>query len=164
MSPLGRPKGESRSAEHEGIPTTPNLPGRPWDDTGAEAPADAVDMRALRTVGHVSYLLHAVVAVGAVLPGLEVSVLLLVAALLLDAIKRESAAGTWQASHFRWRIRTVLWAAGLYTVTAPLFLLFYFPGKLAWFLISLWFAYRIIRGWMNLEAGRAVGPPATTAP
>jgi len=165
MSLPGRPKGEFRGAAHEGMPATPHLPGHPRDGAHtADAVEDAVDMRALRTVGHVSYLLHAVVAVGAVLPGLEVSVLLLVAALLLDAIKRESAAGTWQASHFRWRIRTVLWAAGLYTVTAPLFLLFYFPGKLAWFLVSVWFAYRIIRGWMNLEAGRAVGLPATTAP
>jgi uncharacterized membrane protein len=123
------------------------------------APGRDPELRSLETLGHLSYLLHAVVAVGTVMPGLEVSVLLLVAAFFIDLLKRGEATGTWQASHFRWRLRTVLWAGGLYVVTAPLFLLFYLPGKLAWFAISLWFVYRILRGWMNLDAGRPVGPP-----
>ena len=70
--------------------------------------------RNLRTVGHISYALHAIVAVGAVVPGFQPGVLLLVAAFILDLVKRGDAAGTWQESHFRWRIHSVLWAAGLY--------------------------------------------------
>jgi uncharacterized membrane protein len=108
----------------------------------------------LRTIGHISYALHAVVAVGAVLPGAQPGVLLLVIAFILDLVKQGDAAGTWQESHFRWRIRSVLWAAGLYLVTAPLFLLLYLPGAIAWAIISIWFLYRVARGWLALNDRR----------
>jgi uncharacterized membrane protein len=106
----------------------------------------------LKTVGHVSYLLHLIVAVGAVMPGAQASVVLLIVAFVIDLVKKDSAVGTWQESHFNWRIRTVLWAAGLYLVTAPLWLLLFVPGWIAWGVISMWFLYRIVRGWMNLNA------------
>ena len=110
----------------------------------------------LKTVGHVSYLLHTIVAVGAVLPSAQASVLLLLVAFIIDVVKRGDAVGTWQESHFSWRIRTVLWAGGLYLVTAPLWLLLVAPGWIAWTLISIWFLYRVVRGWMNLNANRAM--------
>ena len=56
----------------------------------------------LKTWGWVSYLLHLVVAVAAVLPGAQVSVALLLIALVIDLVKRSDAANTWQASHFSW--------------------------------------------------------------
>ena len=105
----------------------------------------------LRTIGHISYALHAIVAVAAVLPGAQVSVLLLVAAFILDLVKRGDAAGSWQESHFRWRIRSVLWAAGLYVLTLPLWFLFFVPGWIAWVIISIWFLYRVVRGWLALN-------------
>ena len=108
----------------------------------------------LKTVGNISYLLHTIVAVGAVIPGVQASVLLLLVAFILDLVKKGEAQGTWQESHFSWRIRTVLWAAGLYLVTAPLWLLLLAPGWIAWVVISIWFLYRVVRGWMNLNAGR----------
>ena len=108
--------------------------------------------QSLKTIGHISYFMHAVVAVGAVLPGVQASVLLLLLAFFLDMFKRDDARGTWQESHFSWRIRSVLWAGGLYLVTAPLWLLFLIPGWIAWGLISLWFLYRIARGWLNLSS------------
>ncbi len=110
--------------------------------------------QSLKTVGNVSYLLHTIVAVGAVIPGVQASVLLLIVAFILDLVKKGEAQGTWQESHFNWRIRTVLWAAGLYLVTAPLWLLLLAPGWIAWGVISIWFLYRVVRGWMNLNAGR----------
>jgi len=110
----------------------------------------------LKTVGHVSYLLHLIVAVGAVMPGAQASVALLIVAFVIDLAKKDSAAGTWQESHFSWRIRTVLWAAGLYLVTAPLWLLLFVPGWIAWGVISIWFLYRVVRGWMNLNANAAM--------
>jgi uncharacterized membrane protein len=111
--------------------------------------------RSLRTIGHISYLLHAIVAVGAVLPPpAQGSVLLLLVAFALDLFKKDEAAGTWQETHFRWRIRSVLWAGGLYLVTAPLWVLFLLPGWIAWGLISIWFLYRVLRGWLNLSNGR----------
>lgn len=112
--------------------------------------------RNLRTVGHISYALHAIVAVGAVVPGFQPGVLLLIAAFILDLVKRGDAAGTWQESHFRWRIHSVLWAAGLYLLTSPLFLLLFLPGLLAWLVVSIWFLYRVVRGWLALNDGRAM--------
>ncbi len=110
----------------------------------------------LRTVGHISYALHAIVAVGAVLPGTQGSVLLLAVAVVLDLVMRGEAAGSWQESHFRWRIRSVVFAAIAYVVTSPLWLLLIAPGWIAWGVISLWFLYRVVRGWLALNDRRAM--------
>ena len=110
----------------------------------------------LRTIGHISYALHAIVAVGAVLPGAQGSVALLLVAVLLDMIKRGDARGSWQESHFRWRIRSVVFAAIAYAVTAPLWLVLIAPGWIAWAIISLWFLYRVLRGWLALNDRRAM--------
>jgi uncharacterized membrane protein len=117
------------------------------------------DQQQLKTIGHISYFMHAVVAVGAVLPGVQASVLLLLIAFFLDMFKRDEARGTWQESHFSWRIRSVLWAGGLYLVTAPLWLLFLIPGWIAWAIISIWFLYRIARGWLNLSSNTPMPMP-----
>ncbi len=108
----------------------------------------------LRTVGHISYALHAVVAVAAVVPTLQASTLLLIAAFVLDLVKKDDAKGTWQESHFSWRIRSVVWAAVLYLVTSPLWALLIVPGYIAWGLISIWFLYRVLRGWLALNDRR----------
>ena len=110
----------------------------------------------LKTWGWVSYWLHLVVAVAAVLPGAQVSIVLLVVALVIDLVKRDDAANTWQASHFSWRIRSVLWAGILYLLTSWLWLLFIVPGWIAWGLISIWFLYRIVKGMVRMNAGRSV--------
>ncbi|MBA2723678.1 MAG: hypothetical protein H0W48_04245 [Methylibium sp.] len=110
--------------------------------------------RSLKTIGIISYLLHLVVAVGAVIPSFQPGIALLIIAFILDVVKKDDAAGTWQASHFKWRIRSVLWAGALYVITIPLWLLFVLPGWIAWCVISIWFLYRIVRGGMNLNANR----------
>ncbi|ADU98658.1 DUF4870 family protein [Alicycliphilus denitrificans] len=110
----------------------------------------------LKAIGWVSYILHLIVAVGAVMPGAQPGVALLIVALVIDLVKKSDAEGTWQASHFAWRIRTVLWAGVLYVVTTPLWLLFFFPGWIAWGLISIWFLYRIVRGMVSMNKGQAV--------
>ena len=112
----------------------------------------------LKTVGHISYLLHAIVAVSAVIPSLQASVALLVVAFIIDLVKRSDAVGTWQESHFGWRIRSVVIAAILYLATAPLWLLFLVPGWIAWTCISIWFLYRVVRGWLNLNSNRPINP------
>lgn len=119
-------------------------------------PKGEADLGSLLAWGWVSYILHLIVAVAAVIPGAQASIFLLLVALIMDWIKRDDAAGTWQASHFRWRLRSVLWAGLLYVVTFPLFLLFYFPGAVAWAVISVWFLYRIVKGMVRMNAGREV--------
>jgi uncharacterized membrane protein len=115
---------------------------------------DSEKVESLKTVGWISYLLHLVVAVGAVLPGTQASALLLVVALVIDLVKKGDAEGTWQSSHFSWRIRSVIWAAVLYVVTIPLWLLFILPGWVAWGVISIWFLYRIVRGMVRMNASQ----------
>ena len=101
-------------------------------------------LRSLNTVGLISYLLHLIVAVAAVVPGAQVGIGILLVALIIDLVKKSDAAGTWQASHFSWRIRSVLWAGVLYVVTIPLWLLLLLPGMIAWAVISIWFLYRVV--------------------
>lgn len=112
--------------------------------------------QSLRTWGWVSYILHLIVAVAAVVPGAQISIGILLIALVMDLVKKDDAEGTWQESHFKWRISSVLWAGVLYLVTAPLFVLFYFPGLLAWTIISVWFLYRIIKGMVRMNANQAL--------
>ncbi|HEU4459312.1 MAG TPA: hypothetical protein VFR90_09345 [Methylibium sp.] len=110
--------------------------------------------RSLKTIGTVSYVLHLIVAVGAVIPSFQPGIALLLVAFIIDMVKRDDAVGTWQESHFRWRIRSVLWAGALYVITLPLFLALYLPGAIAWAVISIWFLYRIVRGWLNLNGNQ----------
>lgn len=115
---------------------------------------DSEKAQSLKTVGWISYILHLVVAVAAVIPGAQVGAGLLIVALIIDLVKQSDAAGTWQASHFAWRIRTVIWAGVLYLVTLPLWLLLLVPGMIAWAVISIWFLYRIVKGMARMNASQ----------
>ncbi|MFC7407781.1 MULTISPECIES: DUF4870 family protein [Hydrogenophaga] len=117
-------------------------------------------LRSLNTVGTISYVLHLIVAVSAVVPGGQWGPTLLIVALVIDLAKRGEAEGTWHASHFSWRLRSVLWAAVLYLVTVPLWLLFFLPGWIAWAVISVWFLYRIVKGMVRMNAGQPMEIPA----
>ncbi|HET7772402.1 MAG TPA: hypothetical protein VFK82_01120, partial [Burkholderiaceae bacterium] len=99
---------------------------------------------------------HLIVAISAVIPGLNASIALLLVALIIDFVKKDDAAGTWQESHFRWRIRSVIYAGIAYIVTIPLWLLLVIPGWIAWFVISIWFLYRIIRGFMSMNDNKPI--------
>ncbi len=110
-------------------------------------------LQSLNTVGTISYVLHLIVAVGALIPGGQMGPILLIVALVMDMVKRSDADGTWHASHFRWRIRTVIIAALLYAVTFPLWFVFVLPGWIAWLLISIWFLFRIVSGMVSMNKG-----------
>jgi len=116
-------------------------------------PGEAERLQSLSTVGMVSYVLHLIVAIGALVPGGQISPVLLIVALVIDLVRRVDAVGTWHASHFRWRIRTVLIAAVLYVLTLPLWFFFVLPGWIAWTAISIWFLYRIVTGMVNMNKG-----------
>lgn len=80
-----------------------------------------------------------------------------IVAVILNYVKRDETRGTWLESHFRWQIRTfwfgVLWVGlcGLFVVgTLGLGLLIVWIPLI---IVSIWFIYRIVRGWVRL-AGR----------
>ena len=79
-------------------------------------------------------------------------------AVILNYVKRSEARGTWIDSHFRWQIRT-FWF-GLLWISLCLVFVVMTLGLgilIAWLpiaVISLWFVYRIVRGWMALNAGQ----------
>ena len=126
---------------------------RPQSQDPQRDQATLQQLQSLNTIGTISYVLHLIVAVGALIPGGQMGPLLLLVALVMDLVKRSDAEGTWHASHFRRRIRTEIIAGLLYAVTAPLWLLFILPGWIAWLLISIWFLYRIVSGMVRMNKG-----------
>ena len=121
------------------------------DDIAEVRAVDQATLDGLQAWGWVSYILHLLVAIGAVIPGAQISVLVLVVALVIDLVKRSDARDTWHESHFSWRLRSVIWAGVLYVVTFPFFLLGLFLFNPAWVLISIWFLYRIVRGMIAMN-------------
>ena len=115
---------------------------------------DTERLRRLKTVGVISYVLHLIVAVGALIPGGQWGPTLLLVALILDFVKKDEAEGTWHATHFRWRIRSVVIAFLASLLTLPLWFVLVVPGWLAWLAISVWFLYRIIKGMVRMNAGQ----------
>lgn len=118
---------------------------------------DSEKAEQLKSIGWVSYLLHLIVAVAAVVPGAYAGVVLLIIALVIDLVKKDEAVGTWQASHFSWRIRSTIWMGILYVVTFPIGIFFLFLWNPAYVVISIWFLYRIVRGMVAMNNSQAVG-------
>ena len=121
-----------------------------------ENPTTTVPNDTVNAVSWVSYSLHLVVAVAAVLPFLHASLLLLLVAFVADMVMQGESYGNYQESHYSWRLKTVVIAGILYVLTWPLWLLFIIPGWIAYSLISLWFLYRIVKGVIALSGHRAV--------
>jgi len=78
--------------------------------------------------------------------------------LIVNYLKRDEAIGTFVYSHHRWQIRSFWWyllwllvagAIGLTIIGIPLAILI---GTLAW----IWKAYRIIKGWFDLNDNKAM--------
>ena len=115
------------------------------------------NMDSLKTWGWISYGLHLAVALAAVIPGTQVGVGLLLVAMLIDWVKRPDARGTWQESHFSWRIRSVIWACIWYVLTVWGFFLGLFLFNPLWIVVSVWFLYRIVRGMVAMERSQPVG-------
>ena len=77
---------------------------------------------------------------------------------ILNYVKRSDVRGTWLESHFRWQIRT-FWFGLLWVVLCGMFIVFTLGIGLlvAWIplgFVTIWFVYRIARGWLALNDGR----------
>jgi len=124
---------------------------------------DAAHEQRLVTWTQVIYALHALslvtgiigvaTVVGAFLTGWPSII-----AVILNYLKRGEVRGTWLESHFRWQIRT-FWYGLLWVSLCVLFVI----GTLgigilvAWLplgIVSIWFIYRVARGWIALNSRR----------
>jgi uncharacterized membrane protein len=100
------------------------------------------------TMLHVSYALCA----ASLLTGLSA-----IAGLILAYVKRGEVAQSWQASHYRWLIRTLwIWLLGMAVggLTSPLRI-----GWLIIFAASIWLLWRVAKGWLLVGQRRALADP-----
>lgn len=79
-------------------------------------------------------------------------------AVILNYVKRDEARGTWVESHFRWQIRT-FWFGLLWVSICVLFVIMTLGIGIivAWLplaFITIWFIYRVVRGWLALRDRR----------
>jgi uncharacterized membrane protein len=73
-------------------------------------------------------------------------------AVILGYLRRRDAAGTWLESHFTWQIRTFWWSLAWSILgLATLVLVVGFFILLA---SAVWYVYRVVRGWTELNEGR----------
>jgi uncharacterized membrane protein len=99
-----------------------------------------------RTVMHVLYGLHTIAwaSMGT----------LAVIALIVNYIKRTDEHDAVYASHHNYMIATFWWTVLWLVLAAPLWLLLFFPGAIAYTIIGLWYLYRCLRGWLRFSDGR----------
>jgi uncharacterized membrane protein len=76
----------------------------------------------------------------------------LIAAVILNYIKKEDVQGTWLASHFRWQIRT-FWFSLLFGAIGAITILLG-VGFIILGITTIWLIYRIVKGWLRLSEGK----------
>ena len=110
---------------------------------------------ALHGLGVVIGLTTAHTIVGSYIGGLPSII-----AVIMNYVRRSATIGTFLESHFRWQIRTfwfaVLWALLLIPIGTLLVLtIIGIPLVfLAWYALSIWIGYRVVRGWLALRDKR----------
>jgi uncharacterized membrane protein len=111
------------------------------------------------------YLLHAVSLVTGILGAATIVGAFLVGwpsiiAVVLNYIKQGEARGTWLESHFRWQIRTFWFGLAWVALCFAFVVLTLGIGVvIVWLplgIVALWFIYRVARGWLALNDGRAM--------
>ena len=118
----------------------------------AKSPRTLGDPKADTTMLHVAYALCA----ASLLTGLSA-----VAGLILAYVKRRDVGQGWQASHYRWLIRTMwtwLLLMAIGGLTSPL--------KIGWLIIvaaSVWLIWRVAKGWLLVGQRRALPDPGAWA-
>lgn len=126
----------------------------------------AVDPRHV-SYTHLMYALHAAsIVVGVLSTTFIVTAFVFglpsIIAVVMNYVRRSEVRGTWLESHFRWQVRS-FWIALAALVGATLvfgpfaLILIGIPFLLlSYFLIGIWVAYRVARGWLALKDGRSM--------
>lgn len=117
---------------------------------------------------HIIYALHALsVLIGVLGSASIIGSFLLglpsILAVIMNYVRQSDARGTYLESHFRWQIRTfwgaVACLAVVTLVSLPLMVVIIGFGTMALgvLAISIWIAYRVIRGWLALRDQKPIG-------
>jgi uncharacterized membrane protein len=102
------------------------------------------------TTAHMLYVLHAIS------PFTLWSLSLL--AVIIGAFARDSVRGTYVETHYSYLLRTFLWGLVWLVIVTVIFavtLVGLLILTIPWGLLTIWYLYRVIRGWLRLNAGRA---------
>ena len=128
-----------------------------------QAPPANIASQSLIDWTQIIYGLHALsLVVGIIGAATVVGMFLLgwpsIIAVIMNYIKRSDVRGTWLESHFRWQLRT-FWFGALWGCLCALFVLgTLFIGLIVVWLplgvLTIWFIYRIARGWLALRDGK----------
>jgi len=117
------------------------------DSSGfAAAPARPTESEAEASARQITAIVYALQA-ASLLIGIT-----MIAAVIVNYIKRDDVRGTWLESHFRWQIRT-FWFSLLWSVIG-LALAFVAVGYLILLADAIWVIYRVARGWLRLADGK----------
>ena len=120
-----------------------------------EAPnAPARDLAADTRLTHILYALHLLAPFTAWL--------LAIGAIVIAMVKRDDVRGTFLDSHFSWLSRTFWWGLlwiGICALIALVLTITIVGVVLAWIpfaVLFVWYLYRVIRGWLRLNDGKAI--------
>jgi uncharacterized membrane protein len=110
-----------------------------YDGGQVVTPGVSQQQEGLRTLTHVLYGLHTLSWFSAGTFS--------VVAMIINYIKRGDLPNDFYRSHYRWQARSFWFTLFWLVLTSPLYLLFWVPGAVAWFVVGLWYLYRFLRGW-----------------
>lgn len=72
-----------------------------------------------------------------------------IVAIVMNYVKKDDVAGTWIESHFRWQIRT-FWFGLVWFVIGTIT----YVVLIGWLVLAVayvWFIYRVVKGWLDLN-------------
>jgi len=105
----------------------------------------------LRKLTHLLYALYALTWLSGGLTA--------VIAIIINYVKFDETQNTVYESHFRWQRSTFWWA--LFWAFVCLLLMIVVVGFILFTILSIWLIYRIVKGWLYLNDGRAIGTSAS---
>lgn len=118
------------------------------NDLLLHSPPSSEKLDSLRKLTHLLYALYA-------LTWLSGGITTLIA-IIINYVKFEETKNSVYESHFRWQ-KTTFWFALFWGCIGGL-LIIVFIGFLILGILSIWLIYRIVKGWLYLNDGRAIGP------
>jgi uncharacterized membrane protein len=78
-------------------------------------------------------------------------------AVIIGAFARDSARDTWLDSHYSYLLRTFIWGIVWLVITTIVFtitVIGFFFLFVPWGILTIWYLYRVVRGWLRLNDRR----------